>query len=106
MDDDAGPQPTLVYLCRHTVHARCALPHADVALPPRPESAAVNQLMSQDGRHGAKGFKRGLATRLGYAAALRVRVGGCPVCRRAKEGQGKREEEAWGSGTMLVRTRA
>jgi hypothetical protein len=69
----------LFYLCRHLVHATCALPNPDVDMPERPESIAMSQLMHSDRRINSR--QRSLGSKLSYAAAVRVRVGGCPVCR-------------------------
>lgn len=83
--------PSLVYLCRHTVHATCALPHPDIDLPPRLDNPGVTHLLSGDGaaRRSGKSLNRALGGKLGYAAALRVRVGGCPLC--VKEGLREKE---------------
>ncbi|WRT70170.1 uncharacterized protein IL334_007164 [Kwoniella shivajii] len=69
----------LIYLCQHFVHATCALPE-DVELPQRQENASVTYLLSES-KNGSQGWKsRALGGKLGYAAAVRVRVGRCPVC--------------------------
>ncbi|WVF72944.1 hypothetical protein IAT40_007762 [Kwoniella sp. CBS 6097] len=81
----------LIYLCHHVVHASCALPD-DVDLPPRQESANLSYLLSSadtggqasllKGSGGGKGGAwkvRHLGGKLGYAAAVRVRVGRCPI---------------------------
>lgn len=85
-----SPSPALLYLCRHTVHASCALPHADVDLPPRLDNPGVTHLLSGEGqgRRSGKSLNRALVARVGYTAALRARVGGCPVCVR----EGRREK--------------
>lgn len=70
----------LMYLCRHLVHATCALPHADIELPPHPEDATISHLLSDDNRRNARSRERELGSKLSYAAAVRVRVGKCPVC--------------------------
>lgn len=74
------PPLVLNYLCRHLVHATCALPHADIDLPSRPENASVSHLLSNDNRRNTKSRERDLSAKLSYAAAVRVRVGRCPVC--------------------------
>lgn len=83
-----APSPTLIYLCRHTVHATCALPHSDIDLPPRLDNPGVSHLLSGEGqgKRSGKSLNRALMARVGYTAALRARVGGCPVC--MKEGRG------------------
>ncbi|OCF77367.1 vacuolar protein sorting 41 [Kwoniella mangroviensis CBS 8886] len=84
------PSQTLVllYLCQHLVHAHCALPE-DVELPQRQENINVTYLLANGGS-GAKGQNwksRAIGGKLGYAAAVRVRVGKCPVC---EKGGGRR----------------
>jgi hypothetical protein len=70
----------LIYLCRHIVHAACALPDGDVELPTRAEHASISYLLSSDNRRSVKFQTRGLGSKLSYSAAVRVRAGGCPVC--------------------------
>ncbi|KAK8853266.1 hypothetical protein IAR55_003968 [Kwoniella newhampshirensis] len=89
------PPLILIYLCRHLVHATCALPDADIELPQRQENASVTYLLSTSDKSGigmgvgGQGWKvRNLGAKLGYAAAVRVRVGRCPVCEHG--GGGKR----------------
>ena len=81
----AGPASSLslVYLCRHLVHATCALLNPDIELPPPAEHPAINQLLSTE-RRGAKTQRRELGAKLSYAAAVRVRVGSCPVCEHSR----------------------
>ncbi|WWD19691.1 hypothetical protein CI109_104155 [Kwoniella shandongensis] len=94
--NQAAPPLVLIYLCRHLVHATCALPDADIELPQRQENASVTYLLSTSdkgglgmGGVGGQGWKvRNLGAKLGYAAAVRVRVGRCPVCEHG--GGGKR----------------
>ncbi|KAL7418518.1 Vacuolar protein sorting-associated protein 41 [Cryptotrichosporon argae] len=74
--------PALVYLCDHAVHATCALP-PDVELPDRPEgftALALPSASSAGKAARARGMERMLVDKLGYASAVRVRVGRCPVC--------------------------
>ncbi|RXK35663.1 vacuolar protein sorting 41 [Tremella mesenterica] len=71
--------PTLGYLCKHLVHSTCSLLNADVELPVR-EDAAVSHLLSGDRGKSVRTRQRELGAKLSYAAAVRVRVGGCPVC--------------------------
>nr|XP_019044083.1 vacuolar protein sorting 41 [Kwoniella bestiolae CBS 10118]OCF23013.1 vacuolar protein sorting 41 [Kwoniella bestiolae CBS 10118] len=71
----------LLYLCQHLIHAQCALPE-DVDLPQRQENINVTYLLA-NGAGGGKGQNwksRAIGGKLGYAAAVRVRVGRCPVC--------------------------
>ncbi|OCF38071.1 vacuolar protein sorting 41 [Kwoniella heveanensis BCC8398] len=91
----------LIYLCHHVVHASCALPD-EVDLPPRQESTNLSYLLSSadsgglhgtllKGSGGGKGGAwkvRQLGGKLGYAAAVRVRVGRCPVCEKRGRGGG------------------
>ncbi|WVR07632.1 hypothetical protein IAU60_004674 [Kwoniella sp. DSM 27419] len=78
-----SPSLVLVYLCRHLVHAHCALPE-DVDLPQRQESASLSYLLSDPkGTRGGQGWKaRSLGGKLGYAAMVRVRASRCPVCEK------------------------
>ncbi|KIR53471.1 vacuolar protein sorting 41 [Cryptococcus gattii Ru294] len=80
------PSLVLIYLCRHLVHAECVLPEG-IDLPVRQENASVAYLLADEGRmgrHGGAAWKtRNLGARLGYAAAVRVRVKQCPVCEQA-----------------------
>jgi hypothetical protein len=66
-----------VYLCRHLVHAACALSNEDVQLPERVESASVSYLLTGD---RVRTRRRELGNKLSHAAAVRTRVGRCPVC--------------------------
>lgn len=83
-----SPSLVLIYLCRHLVHAECVLPEG-VDLPVRQENASVAYLLADEGRmggrRGAAWKARNLGARLGYAAAVRVRVKQCPVC-ESKQG--------------------
>lgn len=60
-----------------------------VDLPVRQENASVAYLLADEGRmggrRGAAWKARNLGARLGYAAAVRVRVKQCPVC-ESKQG--------------------
>lgn len=85
---DSASQPlVLLYLCRHFVHATCAVLSEDIELPERPENAAVTHLLMAD-KPGAAGNKaalsRALGAKLSFAAMVRVRVGSCPVCKMHK----------------------
>lgn len=74
----------LGYLCRHLVHAACAVMTEDVELPERPENAEVTHLLLSDRPSGSgtrNAQQRALGGKLGFAAMVRVRVGSCPVCR-------------------------
>ncbi|ORY33376.1 hypothetical protein BCR39DRAFT_563909 [Naematelia encephala] len=73
----------LIYLCRHLVHAACALLNEETELPLRPDPV-IAHLLSSDGRRSRKTQQRDLSSRLSYAAAIRVRVGGCPVCAHSR----------------------
>lgn len=73
----------LVYLCRHLVHATCAVPNEDVELPERPENSAVTALLLADKPTTAgskRAQERALGVKLSYEAMVRARVGTCPVC--------------------------
>lgn len=83
----SGPESlVLVYLCRHGVHATCALLNDDTELPERPENAAALRLLLADNAPGAahlsshRAQQRALGSKLSYEAMVRVRVGPCPVC--------------------------
>ncbi|GFZ48801.1 hypothetical protein JCM24511_06550 [Saitozyma sp. JCM 24511] len=80
------PTLSLLYLCKHPLHAICALPDPDIELPPKPEGAGLSHLLvsGEKGRGGTRERERELGGRLSYAAAVRVRVGRCPVCERGK----------------------
>lgn len=80
------PTLSLLYLCKHPLHATCALPDPDIELPPKPEGAGLSHLLvsGEKGRGGTRERERELGGRLSYAAAVRVRVGRCPVCERGK----------------------
>lgn len=85
----------LIYLCRHLVHATCAVTNDDVELPERPENATVTALLLAD-KPSAAGSRaaqeRALGAKLAYEAMVRVRVGSCPVCaHRRGDTQGFRE---------------
>ncbi|WVQ84653.1 hypothetical protein IAT38_006808 [Cryptococcus sp. DSM 104549] len=87
-----NPSLVLIYFCRHLVHATCALPE-DVELPQRQENQSVTYLLSDGDKGGGAGGMawkaRTLGAKLGYAAAVRVRVGRCPVCVHDDGGLGK-----------------
>jgi len=81
------PPLVLIYLCRHLVHATCAVTNDDVELPERPENAAVTALLLADkptpsGSRAAQ--ERALGAKLSYEAMVRVRVGSCPVCAHSR----------------------
>jgi hypothetical protein len=84
---DSASQPlVLLYLCRHFVHATCAVLTEDTELPERPENAAATHLLMAD-KHvaGSKaGLSRALGAKLSFAAMVRARVGSCPVCKFQK----------------------
>jgi hypothetical protein len=83
-----GPSDTtsstlvLVYLCRHTVHASCALLNDDIELPSRQDNQSVNHLLGSGDK--IKSRRRELGSKLSFAASVRVRVGKCPVCKQGK----------------------
>ncbi|WWC72071.1 uncharacterized protein I206_106031 [Kwoniella pini CBS 10737] len=84
------PSPALVllYLCQHLVHAECALPE-DVELPLRQENLNISYLLDDKKKIGGKNWKsRAIGGKLGYAAAVRVRVGRCPVCEKGGRARG------------------
>ncbi|KAK1922178.1 hypothetical protein DB88DRAFT_497458 [Papiliotrema laurentii] len=66
----------LLYLCRHWVHATCALVSPDVSLPDHVDNS-VTHLLSGD-RTSTR--RRELGNKLSHAAAIRTRVGRCPMC--------------------------
>ncbi|KAJ3825366.1 hypothetical protein F5880DRAFT_1638492, partial [Lentinula raphanica] len=71
----------LLFLCRHTVHARCALPTGDgIQLPELPDPALRGvELGGLGGRE--------LSGRIAFEAMVRARIGrGCPVCHKRSEG--------------------
>ncbi|KAJ4482441.1 hypothetical protein J3R30DRAFT_3854844, partial [Lentinula aciculospora] len=74
-------QLVLLFLCRHTVHARCARPNGDeTELPQLPDPA-----LRGVGLGGVGG--RGLSGRIAFEAMVRARIGrGCPVCYKRSEG--------------------
>lgn len=83
----SGPESlVLVYLCRHPVHATCAVLNDDTELPERPENAAALRLLLADNAPNAahlsshRAQQRALGSKLSYEAMVRVRVGPCPVC--------------------------
>lgn len=84
----------LVYLCRHAVHASCAVLNDDTELPERPENAQALHLLLSDNSGTAahlpvhRAQQRALGSKLSYEAMVRVRVGPCPVCAQRK---GERE---------------
>ncbi|WWC91761.1 uncharacterized protein L201_006708 [Kwoniella dendrophila CBS 6074] len=73
----------LIYLCQHLIHAACSLPE-DVELPQRQGNVSLSYLLSNNTKNGntnGQNWKaRALGGKLSYAAAVRVRVGKCPVC--------------------------
>ncbi len=73
----------LIYLCGHAVHSTCALPDG-VDLPDRPDTLAsfLFSSMMANGQPGSQGANKALGAKLAYAATVRVRVRGCPVCRK------------------------
>ena len=73
----ANQKVTLLYLCRHIVHAHCALVNPDTDLPERNESESISALLSSD---KSRVRRRALGNRLAYASSVRVRVGKCPSC--------------------------
>jgi len=73
-------QLVVIYLCRHIVHAECALPNPDIELPPHTENMSVTHLLFADNPHGERAKQRELSAKLSYAAAVRVRISSCPVC--------------------------
>ena len=85
--DTDTPSPTLLYLCRHLVHATCVLLNPDLELPSRPDSSTMNHLLSSDNGRGMQARRRELGSKLSYAAAVRVRVGRCPACEHSKGGR-------------------
>jgi hypothetical protein len=94
----SDPPLVLIYLCRHLVHATCAVTNDDVELPERPENAAVTALLMGD-KPTATGSRvaqeRALGAKLSYEAMVRVRVGSCPVCaHRRGDHQGCKAEAA------------
>lgn len=84
-DADTAPL-ALAYLCRHILHASCALPDKSIELPERPDPLA-NFLYTSDDRNRNVGPGRATAKNLGaklaYSATIRVRVKSCPVCQQA-----------------------
>lgn len=87
----SGPETlVLVFLCRHAVHATCALLNDDTELPERPENAAALRLLLADNAPGAahlarhRAQQRALGSKLSYEAMVRVRVGPCPACAHAR----------------------
>ncbi|WVO14232.1 hypothetical protein L204_101864 [Cryptococcus depauperatus] len=77
------PSLILIYLCRHLVHATCALPE-DVELPLRQGNPSLLYLLIDNykpsGNAGSGWKARNLSAKLGYAASVRVRVKSCPIC--------------------------
>lgn len=88
-DPDTAPL-ALAYLCRHMVHASCALPDKTIELPERPDPLA-NFLYTSDERSRNIGPGRATAKNLGaklaYSATIRVRVKSCPVCEKLNRGK-------------------
>ncbi|KAJ3880126.1 hypothetical protein F5051DRAFT_175299 [Lentinula edodes] len=74
-------QLVLLFLCRHTVHARCARPNGDeTELPQLPDPA-----LRGVGLSGVGG--RGLSGRIAFEGVVRARIGrGCPVCHKRSQG--------------------
>lgn len=95
----SGPESlVLVYLCRHAVHATCALLNDDTELPERPENAQALRLLMADNAPNAahlsshRAQQRQLGSKLSYEAMVRVRVGPCPVCAHER-GQSQRGQQ-------------
>jgi len=86
LSNPANNPPTLIYLCRHIVHAACALPDSGIDLPTRPEAASIGYLLSSENRRSNAAHVKSLGGKLSFAAAVRVRVRGCPVCEHKKGG--------------------
>ncbi|KAJ3808159.1 hypothetical protein F5876DRAFT_46601 [Lentinula aff. lateritia] len=74
-------QLVLLFLCRHTAHARCARPNGDeTELPQLPDPA-----LRGVGLSGVGG--RGLSGRIAFEGVVRARIGrGCPVCHKRSQG--------------------
>ncbi|KAL7410874.1 hypothetical protein BDY24DRAFT_417479 [Mrakia frigida] len=87
-----GQQVVLVFLCRHVVHATCALEDPSDELPPREEGFKSSLLDSGDKKGRAGGARRNgrsLGAKLSYASSLRVKLPrGCPHCRTAVKNGG------------------
>ncbi|KAE9406995.1 hypothetical protein BT96DRAFT_963264 [Gymnopus androsaceus JB14] len=75
-------QLVLLFLCRHTVHVRCARPNEDgheSELPQLPDPALRGVV--------GLGSGRGLSGRIAFESMVRARIGrGCPVCHQRNEG--------------------
>ena len=71
----------LMYLCRHFVHASCSLYEDDLEVPQRADNPFVSQLLTGD---KIQARLRELSGKLSFAAAVRTRVGSCPVCFHAR----------------------
>lgn len=82
-DPETAPL-ALAYLCRHVLHASCALSDKSVALPERPVTSVQTLYTSRERDQGSDWSNRETAKNLGaklaFGAAVRVRVTSCPVC--------------------------
>jgi hypothetical protein len=83
---DTTSSLVLIYLCGHAVHATCALPDPTVELPDRPDTLAsflfTSMMSSGNGDRKQGQVAKALGAKLAYAATVRVRVRGCPVCHK------------------------
>ncbi|KAF8589629.1 vacuolar protein sorting-associated protein 41 [Ramaria rubella] len=72
---DSSQSLTLLFLCRHVVHARCTSGGED--LPRQPDALL-----------GIGSPGRGISGKIAFAAMVRARIDkGCPVCHRKNEGE-------------------
>lgn len=81
------PPLAMSYFCQHLIHATCALPDKSIELPHRPDPLANFLYIGSNERAGtgslgtARAMAKNIGAKLAYSATIRVRVGGCPVCR-------------------------